>query len=378
MGRFDRYLLSQQMRIFGFFALVLVLVYWINRAVVLFDQLIADGHSATVFFEFTALSLPNVIRLVAPIAAFAAAVYVANRMAGESELVVAQSSGLSPWILLRPVALFGLLCAAGTLVLTLVLVPLSLRMLADRTADLSRDVTASLLVEGAFLHPADDVTFYIARITDRGELQGVFLSDARSDRQQITYTARSALLLKSESGPVLAMFDGQVQTLQQADDRLTVTRFDEFAFDIGSLMKMPTAGRRRIREVATAELLNPDPALVDETRSSVPALVFSAHERVSQGLLALVAPLLGFACMLQGRFSRFGAWRQIVLGVASLIALNLTGNIATDAILNGAAHWSLIYGPIAGGLVATLVLAWIAAHPGWLLRHGPWRRGAPA
>ena len=31
------------MVLFGFFSLVLVLVYWINRAVVLFDQLIADG-----------------------------------------------------------------------------------------------------------------------------------------------------------------------------------------------------------------------------------------------------------------------------------------------------------------------------------------------
>ena len=41
MARFDRYLLSQLMVVFGFFSLVLVMVYWINRAVVLFDRLIA-------------------------------------------------------------------------------------------------------------------------------------------------------------------------------------------------------------------------------------------------------------------------------------------------------------------------------------------------
>ena len=34
----------------------------------LFDQLIADGQSAWVFLEFTALTLPNVIRLVLPVA----------------------------------------------------------------------------------------------------------------------------------------------------------------------------------------------------------------------------------------------------------------------------------------------------------------------
>ena len=70
-GRFDRYLLSQLLMLFGFFALVLVLVYWVNRAVVLFDQLIANGQSAAVFLEITILTLPNVIRIDLPIAAFA-------------------------------------------------------------------------------------------------------------------------------------------------------------------------------------------------------------------------------------------------------------------------------------------------------------------
>ena len=73
MARFDRYMLSQLMVLFGFFALVLVSVYWVNRAVILFDRLIADGHSAGVFLEFTVLSLPRVIGLVLPMAAFAAA-----------------------------------------------------------------------------------------------------------------------------------------------------------------------------------------------------------------------------------------------------------------------------------------------------------------
>ena len=35
LTRFDRYILSQLMMLFGFFALVLVMVYWVNRAVVL-------------------------------------------------------------------------------------------------------------------------------------------------------------------------------------------------------------------------------------------------------------------------------------------------------------------------------------------------------
>ena len=66
MPRFDRYLLVQLLAVFGFFALVLVSVYWVNRAVGLFEQLIGDGQTALVFLEFSLLTLPNVIRVVLP------------------------------------------------------------------------------------------------------------------------------------------------------------------------------------------------------------------------------------------------------------------------------------------------------------------------
>jgi lipopolysaccharide export system permease protein len=108
LPRFDRYLLTQLLAVFGFFALVLVLVYWVNRAVGLFDQLIGDGQTALVFLEFSVLTLPNVIRVVLPIAAFAAAVFVANRLTQDSEMVVMQATGFSSFRLARPVLIFGL------------------------------------------------------------------------------------------------------------------------------------------------------------------------------------------------------------------------------------------------------------------------------
>ena len=165
MGRFDRYLLSQLMMLFGFFSLVLVLVYWVNRAVILFDRLIANGHSAAVFLEFSALTLPNVIRLVMPVSAFAAAVYVTNRLSRDSELVAAQAAGTSPWQTARPVAVFGLVVGLLTAVLANVLVPASNAQLARRTAEIAENVTARLLTPGTFLHPAEGVTFYIREIT---------------------------------------------------------------------------------------------------------------------------------------------------------------------------------------------------------------------
>ena len=87
MAKFDRYMLSQLLVLFGFFSLILVSVYWVNRAIGLFDQLISDGQTALVFLEFTILTLPYVILIVLPISAFVAAVYVTNRLSSESEMI---------------------------------------------------------------------------------------------------------------------------------------------------------------------------------------------------------------------------------------------------------------------------------------------------
>ncbi|MGB0798464.1 MAG: LptF/LptG family permease, partial [Planktomarina sp.] len=125
MARIDLYILKQLLALFGFFALVLVLIYWINRAVALFDQLIADGQSAFVFLEFTALTLPTIIALITPMAAFAAVLYVINRLSSESELTVMQAAGFSALRLSRPIWVFAIIVFSLMLLLNHILVPSS-------------------------------------------------------------------------------------------------------------------------------------------------------------------------------------------------------------------------------------------------------------
>ena len=88
MTRLDRYILAQLLWVFGFFSLVLVSVYWVNKAVSLFDRLISDGQPMSVFLEFTALSLPMLIRTVLPISAFVATLQVTLGLLRNSEVAV--------------------------------------------------------------------------------------------------------------------------------------------------------------------------------------------------------------------------------------------------------------------------------------------------
>ena len=362
-GRFDRYLLTQFLMLFGFFALVLVLVYWVNRAVVLFAQLIANGQSAAVFLEFTALSLPNVIRIVLPIAAFAGTVYVTNRLTSESELVVVQATGFSPWRLMRPVLVFGVFIFFLGSILAHVLVPISLSRLSERTVEISENMTARLLREGRFLHPADGVTFYIREISSIGELKNIFLSDSRNPDVVITYTAREALLLRGASAPTLVMIDGMAQRYDRIERNLSVTRFDDFAFNLEGLVEAIASNRRRPQELGTRTLLEASAETQALTGASRSALVAEAHERIGNSLNGLVAPLIGFATLLLGGFSRFGIWRQIIGAIFALILVQMLTQIGQDTVQGNADLWFAAYvGPVFGTLLA-LGLLYLAANP---------------
>lgn len=363
MARFDRYLLSQLMVVFGFFSLVLVMVYWINRAVVLFDRLIADGQSAGVFLEFTALSLPAVIRLALPLAAFAASVYVTNRMTTESELVVVQATGYSAFRLARPVLYFGLIVAGMMLVLMHYLVPLSSAQLNQRQAEIAQNFTARLLTEGQFMEPADGITVYIREITPEGELRDIFLSDIRDENTHLTYTASKAYLIRTEGDTQLVMLDGLAQTLRTSDQRLFTTSFQDFAYNIGSLMAVSERKGRSSRELMTWELLRPTPALEQETGRSAARLISEGHDRFGQALMGTVGALLGFAALLVGGFSRFGVWRQIVGAIFLIIIIKAIETVGINIARSNPQLWFTTYMSIVAGFAMIWALLFISTRP---------------
>ncbi|SEQ24880.1 lipopolysaccharide export system permease protein [Loktanella sp. DSM 29012] len=363
MGRIDRYLLRQLVLVFNFFGLVLVMVYWINAAVRLFDQLIADGQSASVIGQLLVLTLPNVIRAVVPIAAFAAAIYVTNRLSQDSELVVIQATGFSGRRLARPFIYFGLMVFVGMSLLVHVLTPLSAAVLNDRQAEIARSVTARILTEGQFIEPATGITIYIRDIAPNGELRDVMLSDMRDADTSVTYTASRAYLVNTGDTTQLVMVDGMAQTLRADTQRLFVTEFADFSYGIGDLITTGDPGPRNLRQITSQELWTDTAAVAAETDTTQARVMAEFHDRNSQALFGIVGALLGFATLMLGSFSRFGVWPQIILAVVLLVVVKALETIGLDAAQTSAAHWPLAYLAVGVGLLIVAVLLFIAGRP---------------
>lgn len=363
MSRFDWYFLGQLLLMFAFFSLILVGVFWITRSVSLLDALIGDGQSALVFLEFTALTLPTLIRTVMPIAVFAAALYVTNRLNRESELIAMLATGSSPFRLARAVVAFGLITGLMMGILTNVLRPASVKQLDLREAEVSRDVTARLLEEGNFLHPASGVTLYIRSIKDDGTLNGVFLSDRRDKANPVTYTGERAFLVRDGDRASLIMVDGMALRRDNVGNTLSSTLFSDFSYDITKLIAKETTERRNIRALSTAELLQDRSGITAQDGYSEGELMEELHERFTWATICVAISLIGFSTLMLGGFSRFGLGPQLLGAFVLLILLEGMRGLLSKTVVDQPGLWPILYIPTGLGLVLSFLFLRAAGRP---------------
>lgn len=365
MSRFDRYVFAQLLSISALFALVLVGILWVNRAVLMFNRMAGEGHALRLILEMTALALPGLILMALPVSAFAAAVQVTNRLIRESELVVMQAVGFSALRLARPVLVFGASVALAMALLVHLAAPAARAALSAREAAVARDVTSGLLREGVFQFPAPGVTLFVHKVGAEGRLTDVLLVDTRAGPQgeHKTYTAASGQLFSGLEAPGLVLRDGMIQTLAPQTRRLGVTRFGELALPLDLLVGGGGVAAVPMAAVPTARLLLGDPELQAATRRSQAALRAEAQMRLSQPLMGLATALLGFAAMLQGAFSRLGLWRQILGAAVLMILMQIVATWAQAQVVRNGAPWPLFWLAPGLGLGAALLLLLQAQRP---------------
>src|SRR5690606_16401843 len=88
------------------------------------------------------------------------------------------------------------------------------------------DIASSLIEEGSFTFPVEDLTLYARSRGGGGELRDMLINDARPD-PPITYTARAGAIVTIEGAPAIVMRDGQVQRPNE-DGGVDVLDFDRY------------------------------------------------------------------------------------------------------------------------------------------------------
>ncbi|MEM7296553.1 MAG: LptF/LptG family permease, partial [Pseudomonadota bacterium] len=247
---------------------------------------------------------------------------------------------------------FALIAAALSAALVHLLVPMARFELLSRNAEIAENISARLLVEGVFQHPAPGLTVYLREISADAELLDVFLADGRNPDAHVIYTARRAFLVRTDDGPQLVMFDGLVQRLTSAKQMLATTRFDTFVADLDEFEFVSGPDSATPRETTSFALLQ---RISDNPTRE---LLFEFHKRNGTALAVLSYVSLAFALMVTGRFSRFGLTPRIALSISALLLLHVAMRALEAQAATSREMLPLLYlGPTLGlGLSAAILL----------------------
>src|SRR5271156_6259019 len=127
MGSIGRYMFRATMGAFLITLVSLTVVIWFTQAMRDFDLITSQRQTLLVFVGITGLIIPLLVMMIAPIALVMASAHVINKLSSDSEIIVMNAAGISPWILLRPFLVAAVVVSVFLAVLAAYVSPRSLR-----------------------------------------------------------------------------------------------------------------------------------------------------------------------------------------------------------------------------------------------------------
>lgn len=356
MNLIGRYIFRIAASAFVISLLVLTGVVWVTQALKEIDLLTTQGQTLWLFMYMTVLALPALVMVIAPVALFIACLYALNRINADSELVVVNAAGASPWLVYKPFVALGLIVTVLTAGISLYVMPESARTLRNTIAQIRADVLTYIVVEGLFTTVENGLTFHIRDRGPDGTLLGLLVHDERNPEQVMTYLAEEGRIVRTGESAYLVMNTGSMHQQEGRPEEITVIKFDRYIFDLSNLTVGNGSVEYRPREMRMSELLNPnkeDPYYIQHPGKFRAEI----HERLSSILYPISFVFISLATLGYPRTNRQGRGNSIVLAIVAVGVLRTVGFSASNLAVREPWAVGLMYLTPVVGITGA---AWIA------------------
>jgi lipopolysaccharide export system permease protein len=338
MGSISRYIFRTTFSAFAVVLVSLTAVIWVTQALRDIDLMTNQGQTILVFVGITGLIVPLLVLVIAPIALLIAVAHVLNKMSTDSEIIVMNASGMSPWLLFRAFLSAAIVVSLIVCVVSAYFAPKGLRMLRDWLTEVNANVVSTIVQPGRFTSIQNGVTIHIRERSHNGRLLGIFLDDQRNPNERITVLAEFGDLLDNDNGTFLVLQTGVVQRHELKERDPKMVAFDRYAFDLSQFAGGPQAVKYSIRERYLWQLLFPDPK--DPFYIEQPGQFRAElHDRLVAPLYPLAFLAIAFAYLGAPRTTRQSRTLSMVAAIGGVGLLRLVGFAST--VFGATVPWML-------------------------------------
>ncbi|HUY68544.1 MAG TPA: LptF/LptG family permease [Alphaproteobacteria bacterium] len=319
MNRLGFYLFRQLLIAFVFASVAVTFVVLFTQSFRLLSIVIENASTTWMFLYLMALTIPALLPLILPISLGVAVIFIYNKLAIDSELVVMRAAGISPMRQALPALALTGMVVIGCYALTLSLAPAANRGLVGIEYALRDNYSIFLARPGNFNDITNGLTFYARARGPHGSLQGILMHDVRKPERPVTIMADSGQIVDKNGRHELVVFNGRRQEMDTKTGQLSQIAFDQYVLDLDSLRGPPADRIPDPREETLGQLLYPSPRILAARTHG--QLMAELHQRLASPLLALSYALIGLATILAGEFNRRGMSRRILVATATIVTL---------------------------------------------------------
>ena len=324
MSGFDRYIFRTT---FGAFLLILIsltAVIWLTHALREIDLMTNQRQTVLTFIGITALLIPMLILVIAPLALVVAVGHTLNRLNTDSEIVVMNASGMSPWRIFRPFLTTALVVSALVLWVSAYVAPAGLRELRDWATKVKADFVVNIVQPGRFINIERGLTLHIRERRSDGQLLGIFIDDRRDPNERATSLSEYGEIVEAGRGTFLVLVNGSVQRMESGRPDPTIVKFERYAFDLSRFAGGPQLGALGVRERNLWDVAFPDAN--DPTYKQVPThFRAELHDRLAAPIYPIAFTVLCFAILGAPRTSRQSRETSIIMAIVAAGALRMIG-----------------------------------------------------
>ncbi|MEI7710088.1 MAG: LPS export ABC transporter permease LptF [Rhodospirillales bacterium] len=355
----DRYLFRQLFLALAAVTGGLTALIWLTQSLRFVELVVNRGLSMTVFVRLTSLLIPSFVAVILPITTYVVIQFIYQRLAGDRELTVMRSAGISPIGMARPALALAFLAMAAGYVLNLWVVPSTLSAFRQYQWDIRTRMAAFLLQDGVFTPISGNLTVYVRSRDTDGTLRGILVEDDRDRSARATILAETGRLKDGTNGPRALLFNGSRQEIDHTTSRLNMLTFDQNELDLGE--KTTDIGERPpdMSEVSVWDLLNPR-AAHDQDRAK---WVAEGHKRLSSPLSTLSFALIALVAVLSGAFRRHGGVVRPLVAVGTVVGLLAFGLAVNNVAARNNGLVPLMW---AQAVLPGLVCLWMLLVPDWI------------
>lgn len=353
MGSIGRYMFRATMGAFLITLVSLTVVIWFTQAMRDFDLITSQRQTLLVFVGITGMIVPLLVMMIAPIALVMAAAHLLNKLSSDSEIIVMNAAGVSPWRLLRPFLASAAVVSLLVAVIAAYVSPRSLRELRDWGAQVRADILTNIVQPGRFTTVGGKLTFHIADRKQNGLLVGIFVDDLRDPNMHSTYLAEQGEIVKNDEASFLVLQGGSIQRLEAGQRDPRIVTFDRYALDLSQFAGNSQSVTYTVREKYIWELLWPrsDDALYaaqpDQYRSEL-------HDRLATPLYPLVFVILAYAFLGPPQTTRQSRTLALLGMIGAVALLRLIGFVSVIVGVRVPSALALQYVALFGATAAGL------------------------